>query len=872
MARDLLERDRELAALAALLDESAAGQGRIALISGEAGIGKTALVERFAAQAQHPGRPHVRTVWAACEALFTPRPLGPLYDIARQTTHQLRALLDGAAHRAAVFAALFDVLARAPTILIIEDIHWADEATLDLIKYVARRLHGIAALLILTYRDDELVNEHPLRLLLGDLPARDVARLHLRPLSEGAVATLEAQARRPPGRLHAITGGNPFFLVEVLAHDAPGTPASVADAVLARIARRSPDAQRLLETVAVAPSRIERGVLEALGTGEQAALDECLAAHLLRLDGLRVAFRHELARQAVEDALPPAHRQHLHAAILGALLERGAEQTSLARLVHHAAQAEDGAQVVRLAPVAARQASAQGAHREAAAYYQTALRFPDHLPPAWQAELLDGLANEYYLTSKVQEAIAPCEAALAIWRTLIQPEQVGRTLRRLSRLSWLRGNNAEAERHGLAAVAALEALPPGRELAMAYANLAHLGTRTSDPAAALLWSERAIALAEPLGDHETLAYALNSMGAGEINRDDMRAGLAKIARSLEIALQYGYEEHAARAYGNLAIVQVNRFDHAAAERTLRDGIAYCGQRDLDPWGHFLRWIRGRMLLHQGEWGVAEAEMTELLGVPWMAVTNRLPALLVLGRLRARRGKPGAQAVLDEARDLALAIGEPHRLEQVAAARAEWRWLAGDLAGCAEEAGAAFHPTCDVIRSPYQDEVALWLWRAGGLPEPPRGMRAPYALEAAGDWRGAAEAWERFECPWEQALALLGGDDAAQRAALALFEQLDSAAAAEIARRRLRLHGVRGPRAGTLANPYGLTSRELEVLPLLADGLRNADIADRLSTSPRTIEHHVTKVLMKLNARSRAEAVRRAFELGLLAAAPSAPGG
>jgi DNA-binding CsgD family transcriptional regulator/tetratricopeptide (TPR) repeat protein len=876
MAKDLLERDRELAALATLLDESATGQGHIALISGEAGIGKTALVERFATEAQRPGRPHARTVWAACEALFTPRPLGPLYDIARQTTPQLRALLDGAAHRAALFAALFDVLARSPTILIIEDIHWADEATLDLIKYVARRLHGIEALLILTYRDDELVNEHPLRLLLGDLPARDVTRLHLRPLSEGAVAALAERAHRPHGSLHAITGGNPFFLVEVLAHDAPGAPASVADAVLARIARRSQAAQRLLETVAVAPGRIERWVLEAVGTGNQAALDECLAAHLLRLEGLRVAFRHELARQAVEDALPPARRQRLHAVMLSTLLERGAEQTSQERLVHHAAQAEDGAQVVRLAPAAARQASAQGAHREAAAYYQTALRFPDFLSPERQAELLEGLANEYYLTSKVQEAVAPCEAALAIWRELDKTEQVGRTLRRLSRLSWMRGINAEAERLGLAAVAALEQLDPGRELAMACANLAHLGTRTFDPTAAIRWSERAIALAEPLGDHETVSYALNSLGAANFNKGDESAGLDLMERSLELALRHGHEEHAARAYGNLAIVRVNRYDFARGERTLRDGIAYCGQRDLDPWGHFLRWVRGRMLLDQGKWGVAEAEMTELLSVPWMAITNRLPALLVLARARARRGKPGVQALLDEARDLALAIGEPQRNEQVAAARAEWRWLAGDLAGCAEEAGAAFQPACDAIRSHYQDEVAVWLWRAGGLSEPPPCMRAPYALETAGDWRGAAEAWEGVGCHWEQALALLGGDEAAQRASLALFERLGSAPAAEIARRHIRGQVgrglARGPRAGTLANPQGLTSRELEVLPLLADGLRNADIADRLSTSPRTIEHHVTKVLMKLNARSRAEAVRRAFELGLLAPAPSAPSG
>ncbi|HEY7021663.1 MAG TPA: AAA family ATPase [Ktedonobacterales bacterium] len=870
MAMHLLERDHELATLQALLGETATGQGRIALISGEAGIGKTTLVERFLAQAREGSQP-ARILWAACEALFTPRPLGPFYDIARQTTSPLRALLDSNAHRAALFAAVLDDLTSAPTVLVIEDIHWADEATLDLIKYLSRRIQQTSTLLILTWRDDEVDKDHPLRLVLGELPTPTCVRLPLLPLSEHAVATLAQQVHRPPGRLHAITGGNPFFVIEALTYDAPGAPTSVSDAVLARIARRSPAAQRLLELVAVVPNRTERWIVEALNVGDAAALDECLAAQMLRLNGQSIAFRHELARQAVEGALSPVRRQALHAEILRTLLERGetpgAEQTPLARLVHHATQAEDAPLVLRFAPEAAAQAATQGAHREAVAHYQTALRYDDQMTSEQQAQLLDELSNQQYLTGRVEEAIATSEMALALWRALDHIEKVGRTLRRLSRLNWLFGRNVEAERHGLAAVEALETLPPSHELAMAYGNLAQLGTRTSDSSTTLFWGERAITLAGRLGDFETLSYTLNSMGAAEIESGDKR-GSTKLEQSLAIALEHGFEEHAARAYANLVIHRVLLREYAQVERFLQDGIAYCAERDLDPWGHFLRWAQARARLDQGDWMAAEEDAIAILNVPWMAVTNRIPALLVLGRVRARRGDPSAEALLDEARDLAFSVGEEQRIEQVAAARAEWRWLQGDLVACATEVGMAFRRPYSIVRPWYQSELVFWLWRGGGLTTAPESTFPPYALQITGDWRAAASAWERLGCPWEQALALLDGDEAAKRAALAIFERLDATPAAEIARRKLRQAGARGLSRGPYrvarANPQGLTNRQLEVLPLLAEGRSNAEIAGRLSTSPRTVEHHVSAVLAKLNAHSRAEAVRRAYELGLLA--------
>jgi DNA-binding CsgD family transcriptional regulator len=867
MAGNLLERECELAALDALRGEIAAGQGRIALVTGEAGIGKTSLVERFLAQAREQRRPPLRVFWAACEALFTPRPLGPLYDIAQQASTSLRALLEGDANRSAIFTAVLDELIQAPTILVIEDIHWADEATLDLLKYLARRIHRTASLLILTYRDDELSRDHPLRLVLGDLPARDVTRVRLLPLSEAAVATLARQAGRSTGQLYAVTGGNPFFLTEVLASDTPGTPTSVAEAVLGRMARYTPEAQRLMELVAVVPNQIEQWILSGDGIEDAAALDECIDGGMLHLESGTVRFRHELARQAVEGALSPARRQVLHAEILRALLERNTESAMLARLAHHAAAAEDAALVVRFAPEAARQASARGAHREAMAHYQTALRYADRLRFEQRAELLDEASYEAYLTEHMEEAVAFCTAALTVWRSLNRPQQIGHDLRLLSNYNWVLGRNADAERCALEAVAALETAPPGHELAMAYAALTGLHMLDADPATAHLWGNRALDLAERLQDFETMSYTLNSLGASELD-GDIEGGLAMLEHSLAIALEHGLDKHVARAYANLASLLVWTHNYAQAMTYLEDGMAYCAEHDLDIGLRTLQGDRARARLDLGDWTGAVDDTTAILSVPWVSAANRIPALIVLGLVRARRGDPGAEVVLDETRDLALATGNIQYIAPMAAARAEWRWLQGDQTGCVAEASVALRATPRLLFSWQLGEGVIWLWRGGGLANEPPRVPEPYTLQITGDWYAAAAAWERLGCPYEQALALLHGDEAAQRAALALFERLGAHPAAEIARRSLRERGARGlhrgPQPRTRANPQGLTSRQLEVLPLLAEGLHNAEIAQRLSTSPRTVEHHVSAVLAKLDARSRAEAVRRAYDLGLLA--------
>ncbi|HEX5546899.1 MAG TPA: AAA family ATPase [Ktedonobacterales bacterium] len=864
MAVELLERDPFLLTLNDLLVQAGEGRGRVALISGEAGIGKTSLVERFLEQHQAP----TRTLWGACEALFTPRPLGPLYDIAPQLQTPLRALLDGDVNRATLFATVLDELTRhaAPTIVVIEDIHWADEATLDLVKFLARRIHRTPALLILTYRDDDLTKDHPLRLVLGDLPADNVTRVWLPPLSEIAVASLAQQAGRPVGNLHAATGGNSFFLKEVLASDLPGLPRSVRDAVLARIARLSYEAQCFLELASVVSAKLEWRTVEAMTVVDNAWLEECLASGILRLENGLVDFRHELARQAVESTLSPTRKRTLNAQVLRAFMELGEGQVALARLVHHASQAEDSAAVLQFAPAAAREASAQGAHREAVEQYRTALRFADGLEDEQRAGLLEGLARECLLIGQATDAIRAGEDAVALWRSLDIPQRVGYNLRWLSRIYWWVGQGTEAKRYADAAVSVLQTLPPDSELGWAYSYRAMLAMLAEETTDAQLWANRTVELAGQLGDEELLVHAYHTLEMTRLNADDQQEQ-TEAGQSLQLALEHNLIEHVGRAYANLSSYFVKIRDYARADRIIAAGIAYCTEHDFELFMPQLIAARAMAALDRGNWLAASEDANTVIDAQRASPVFTIHARAVLGLVRMRRGDPGVNSLLDEARDLALSTCELQRIAPTMAARAEAAWLRGNLAQCAAEARTGF----DVARAhnnPWQlGQLAFWLWRAGALTQAPPGIAAPYALQMAGDWRAAADAWEAIGCPYEQALALMDGDEAAQRNALAIFERLGARPAAETLRRQLRTAGARGlprgPRPATQANPYGLTNRQFEILLLLAEGLRNPEIADRLSTTPKTIEHHVSDVLAKLNVRSRAEAVRLAYQLGLV---------
>ena len=358
----LLERQAELQMLSTAVERAGRGAGSVVLVLGEAGIGKTSLVKAFAAAMA--GR--ARILAGSCEDLLTPRALGPLRDAARLAPGgPLAAALSPSADPDFVFAAVCDELAAppAPVVLVIEDAHWADGATLDVLRYLGTRVQDLPAVLVMTYRDDALPRDHPLRGVLGVLTSTAATRLQLTRLTSDAVRELAAATNLDPGELFQLTSGNPFFVTEVLANPCDAVPLTVVDAVLARVRTLSPAAQAALDRLAVIPSGAEVGLVRIL-VDDLAPVAEAERAGVVEVRDDVVSFRHELARRAVAESLPASVRLALNADVLCAL--RGRDDCDPFRALHHAVEAGDDAAVIAHGEAAAREATRVGAHRPGA--------------------------------------------------------------------------------------------------------------------------------------------------------------------------------------------------------------------------------------------------------------------------------------------------------------------------------------------------------------------------------------------------------------------------------------------------------------------------------------------------------------------------
>ena len=850
-AGGLLEREAELAVLADRLDAvETSGRGHVALVRGEAGIGKTALVQAFCDQRGG----EVMVVRGACEPLFTPRPLGPFFEVAQAVGGELVALVDHGAKPYEVVAVLTEGLNGRPAVFVLEDLHWADEATLDVFRLFVRRIDSVPALVVGTYRDDGMNVADPLRIVLGELAtSSSISRLKLSGLSPSGVAELAEPYGADPDELYDKTGGNPFFVVEALAAGAHEIPETVRDAVLARAVRLSPPARTLLEAVAVVPPQAELWLLEAIARESTDGLDECLASGMLRSDPAGIVFRHELARLAVEDSVAPQRKLELHRAALAALAEPPSGTVDHARLAHHAEAAGDGEAVLRFAPTAAARAAAMGAHREAAAQYARTLRFGVDLAPSERADLLHLRSIECYVTDDNDEAIEAGQEELELRRAAGQRQEEGEALRWLSYILWCPGRSTESQRAREEAVALLEGLPPGRELANAWIDSWSVADVT-----------RALDLAMELGDLDVAIRALSILG----NRRFREGGRETLEQCIELAQEEGLVELAGWMFSHAIGAAVGARQYEVAVALSDRAVDYCGERGLELYRFYALGYRARAELDRGRWDEAAEVAAAVLRIRRVSILPRIFGLVVLGLVRARRGDPGSDELLAEAWALGEPTGELKRIGPAAAARAELAWLSGDRDGVAEATERLLQLAAEQKDRAALGELAVWRRRAGIDGDIPSDAAEPYASELGGDWACAAAFWDEAGCPYEAALARADSDDEHQlRRAFDELQRLGARPAASIVAGRLRKRGARGlprgPRRTTRANPAGLTLRELEVLALVAEGMRDSEIAARLVVSDRTVGHHVSAILRKLAVRNRSQAAAEAVRLGLV---------
>lgn len=877
----LLEREAAIQSFTNIA-EDVSQSGKILLISGEAGIGKTTLLEHM--RLTMDGR--INMLWSGCDPLFTPRPYAPLHDFAKFLSNELSALLETndsptkiSNKIAATLYANLESL-QQPIVLIIEDVHWADHATLDLLKFLVRRISFVKCMLCLTYRDDEVTVEHPLSSVLNLAPSAHTTRIQLHPLSVKAVENLTKKTFHNAKSLHKITSGNPFFVTEILASKASqeqAIPSSIHDAIGTRLYHLAEGERSLLQTLSLIPYSIPVVLIEHLfgEQGETYAM-ACVARKLLQCDANgEFRFRHELARLATLASLLVIQQKRIHCNILASLEELGLTH-NLAWLAHHAQGGLDAASVLKYAPQAATEAANLGAHKEAASYYEDALKFVEYADAELAATLHENWAYEVGLTTHMKPSVIDARrTAITLWRALGRKDKIGENLRWLSRLYWYQGQAARAEHYANDAINIFEQMPASFELAMAYSMRAQLDMLNDRYEEAISWGNKALALEQQFNNPSVKVHALTNLGTALLMKGD-EAGEAMLNESLTLSKMHGMHEEAARVYTNYSDYCV-RYKHLSlADELTAKGIQYDSSHDLDSWTYYLVGIQAQLRLEQGRLIEAETIAAGVQNLENQTLLMKLPALIVLARARSRMAMADSEKVLQQALNDALATGENQYIIPARFSIIERAWLTDNHQLAIEHVKALSELNSDILNVWQLGELSAWVSRMH-LSTPPNKQLAsinkpiplPYECELLGHIQAAYDSWQSLGMPFDAAICLLqtkgeNRQSAFVTASLALSNMQANGVLIKLKQLATEEGFVdqlpkarRGPYAKTRQHPAGLTSKEQQVIKLLAVGASNQDIADALSRSQRTIENHVSSILSKLNVENRIEAMVRA---------------
>jgi DNA-binding NarL/FixJ family response regulator/tetratricopeptide (TPR) repeat protein len=942
----LVGRAQELAALELSACEAAEGSGGIVLVSGEAGVGKTALVEAALAAAG------LGAVHAAASP-FGASPLGPIAALARAAKRDARApgvaealsrlaellsaggsaVADRAALFAGIGASLVAVAHARPLALVLDDLHWADHATLELLPELAREAETAPLLVVAVYRTDAVPRGHPVRTMREALRrARRLREIAVEPL--GRADALRLVERRlgtaPPAALGAAicerTAGVPLYveaLVEALrarpGFDPTGTqlggelplPETVRDAILARVDALPAPARRVAEAAAVAGTAFPLELLAAVNGGDdgiEALLESGLVAE--RSAGT-AAFGTPLARDAVYAAVPWTRRRVLHRALAEALEARG---ESVEQVAEHWLAADEVEHARRALLAAADRSRRLHAHRDTVGLLHRAL---DRWPPG-QAEperlaALDRLGD-------AAQAAGLFGDALRAWREVAESAAgaadrlaAARALRKIANAHEL---NCDWARSVEARQDAMSAFAAGGDHAEAAVEGITAGIRlrvSARYAAAAEVVERAAVEAAASGREELKVRVAALQGNLVARRGRYPEGIAIIRAALEQALALDRPPLVGEIYQRLADAIERSSDFAAGAATNREGIAFCEERGAAGGVVACLTCISWILVHGGEWDQAVIACRRLIDSPIAPPLARAVGLGSLGvvhvfRGELRKGEPLLaesdaiarrldHALMELISRWGLALRDSIAGDDDAAAErcrgilARWRefeerhvsmpilrWSAscfarvGDrdgLRACADAFGgaAAMFSHAEPL-SALAHVLGETAWLDGD------------AVRAADQFEHAVALLEDMQLPRERvesqlraaaACAAAGRREAAvahAREAARGAERLGARPLADAAAQQLRdlgeaLGGALGPRGAARAERGGLTARQLQILAEISKGLTDKEIARTLRLSPRTVEMHVAHALAALDCRSRAEAVRKAGELGVL---------
>ena len=772
----LLERDAELDEMLAAVDAAIEGRhGVIVLVAGEAGSGKSTLVRGFLERVS----PAVTAYVGGCDDLLAPRTLGPFHDMAVEHPDLVSALATDRLDD--VLPALLRTFAARPSVVVVEDVHWADDASLDAIRFLSRRVPGIAGALVLTFRDTGVDDEQPLRRLLGGLVGPQVRRVSLSPLTVDAVRRLGASSDTLAAEIHQVTHGNPFFVSEVLAAGGNGVPPTVRDAVMARVATLSPTVGKLVERLSVVPTRAERWLAEALADGETSGVLGAERSGIIVGGDASVAFRHELARQAVESSLTAGERLEANRLVVEALLGRTSLDSS--RLLHHAERSQQLEVIYQHGPIAAREAARLGAHRQAAELLRVVLDHRDIFDAPQVARLLTDRAYSLYLVNEFDAALEVAEEGVAAAEKAGDADALADALQVLSpvdlfargpmraRVSALRALDVVKHRGDEARLAA--ALT---ELARAHSNLATVGIVADVDERAETYAERALTMARRLRRRDIEASALCYLGMARLARGDPQ-GHADLERAISEAASHTEVATLVRCIGNAAHAAYRSGRPDDAERFVAAGLQASADREFFAGRYRLRLTLAAVRGSSGNWERAVSDLRELLEESGQPGIMSVLARSILARLLARRGElTEAREVLAVARDQAAGSDDTFVVGPVAAADVELGWLDGSLGYITEETRRALDITAANDHRSIQAEISAYLLRAGVDVPAPAGAPGPWAPTLAGHWQEAAAGWahlgERYE---EGIVRATAGDDGTRARGRQILKDLGAAA-------------------------------------------------------------------------------------------------